>query len=82
MVLAESHVLLAVSVAALVESQAENGALKRARKEMESQSMLDTPVSSGTPPPVCGLGKQCVLDGLEAIHPLWAISRTIDSCRD
>jgi hypothetical protein len=38
------------SKAALAESQAEKDALKRARNEMESQSMPGTPVSSRTPP--------------------------------
>ncbi|CAB1337795.1 unnamed protein product, partial [Coregonus sp. 'balchen'] len=42
---------LVQSQAALAESQAENDALKRARNEMESQSIPGTPVSSGTPPP-------------------------------
>ncbi|XP_031691783.1 uncharacterized protein LOC109876116 isoform X2 [Oncorhynchus kisutch] len=58
-VLAECHSSLTESQAALAESQAENDALKRARKEMESQSIPGTPVSSGTPPPtgtvnICG----------------------------
>ena len=38
---------------ALAESQAENDALKRARNEMEAQSMPGTPVSSETRPPTC-----------------------------
>ena len=49
--LVQSQAVLAESQAALVESQKENDALKRARNEMDSQSMPGTPVSSGNPPP-------------------------------
>ena len=49
-VLAESHTSLAESQAALAESQVENDTFKRARNEMEFQSMPGTSVRSGTPP--------------------------------
>jgi hypothetical protein len=50
---------LVQSQAVFVESQVENDVLKRASNEMESQSILGTPVSSGTLPPtsrvnICG----------------------------
>ncbi|CAB1325735.1 unnamed protein product [Coregonus sp. 'balchen'] len=59
---------LVQSQAALAESQAENDALKRARDEMESESMPGTPVSSGTPPPT-GRGNKRGGFVRSSVHP-------------